>query len=69
VNDLEQQLMFSLRPVQPSPEFVNHLQHRLTSPPSMTVEREYKIFGMLMIAASLFTGAMLVLLLRHLRSA
>lgn len=69
VNDLEQQLKFSLRPVQPNPEFVNHLQRRLTSPPSMTVEREYKIFGLLLVAASLFTGALMVLLMRHLRSA
>jgi hypothetical protein len=67
VEDLEQQLLFSLRPVQPSQEFVNHLQQRLTSPPAMTVDREYKILGMLLVAVSLFSGLMLVLLMRRLR--
>lgn len=69
VDDLEQQLKFSLRPVQPNPEFVNHLQHRLTSSPEMTVEREHKILGLLLVATSLFTGLILVLIMRHLRSA
>ena len=67
VDDLEQQLLFSLRPVQPSQEFVSHLQHRLTSPPAMTVDREYKILGMLLIAVSLFSGLLLVLMMRRLR--
>lgn len=67
VEDLEQQLLFSLRPVQPSKEFVSHLQQRLTTPPAMTVEREYKILGLLMVATSLFTGLLLVLLMRRLR--
>jgi hypothetical protein len=69
VEDLEKQLLFSLRPVQPSQEFVNHLQHRLTSPPAMTVEREYRVLGLLLIAASLFSGLMMVLLMRRLRAA
>lgn len=68
VDDLEQQLKFSLRPVQPSPEFVNHLQHRLTSPPEMTVEREHKILGLLLVATSLFTGLIFIFLMRYLRS-
>lgn len=69
VENLEQQLFFSLRPVQPSQEFVSHLQQRLTSPPAMTVEREYRALGLLMIAGSLFTGLLIILFMRKLRSA
>ena len=67
VDTLEQQLFYSLRPVKPSPDFVNHLQHRLTSPPVMTVDREYKVFGLLLVATSLLTGLLMVLLMRKLR--
>jgi hypothetical protein len=69
VENLEQQLLFSLRPVQPSQEFVSHLQHRLTSPPAMTVEREYRALGLLMIAGALFSGLLIILFMRKLRSA
>lgn len=68
VEDLEQQLHFTLRPVKPNQEFVSHLQQRLTSPPAMTVEREYRILGLLLVAASLFSGLLMVLLMRKLRT-
>jgi hypothetical protein len=67
VSDLENQLKFSLRPVQPNPEFVNRLHNRLTSPPSMTVEREQTALGLLVIAISLLTGVLLIFTLRQFR--
>jgi hypothetical protein len=68
--NLENQLKLSLRPVKPSPEFVGHLHNRLTTPAEMTIERrENAALGLLLVAFSLMSGVLLVMLLRHLRSA
>ncbi len=67
VESLEKQLKISLKPVQPSPEFVTHLQSRLTSPPAMTVERENTALSLLLMAFSLLSGVVLVWLMRQLR--
>lgn len=68
VDDLEQQLKLSLRPVHPDQEFVTTLQTRLSNPVTMQVEPSQPVaFAMLMIAFSMFTGAFLILLLRQLR--
>ncbi len=69
VINLENQLKLSLRPVQPNPEFVGHLQSRLTTPVLMTLERrENAALGLLVIAFALMSGLLLVWLLRHLRA-
>ncbi len=70
VNNLENQLKLSLRPVQPNPEFVGHLHSRLTTPAIMTIERrENAALGLLLVAFSLMSGVLLILFLRHLRAA
>ncbi|MBE0696137.1 MAG: hypothetical protein IH586_04370 [Anaerolineaceae bacterium] len=70
VEDLELQLKQSLRKVEPNPEFVNHLQDRLTNPTQMSVERRQSIgFGLLLIAGSIMSGMLLLLLVRLLRPA
>jgi hypothetical protein len=68
--NLENQLKLSLRRVQPNPEFVGHLQTRLTSPPMMTIERRQNAaFGLLVLGFSLASGVFVVWLLRQLRAA
>jgi len=69
VEDLEQQLKLSLRPVKPDQEFVSSLQTRLSNPVRMTVERrETWAFSMLLIAGSMLSGVFLIWLLRQLRT-
>jgi hypothetical protein len=68
VEDLEQQLKQSLRKVEPNPEFVNHLQDRLTNPVQLSVERRQSIgCGLLLVAASFMAGLLVLLLVRQLR--
>ncbi len=67
---LENQLMLSLRPVQPSAEFVGHLHNRLTTPVLTTIERRQNAaFGLLLLALSLASGVFLIWLLRQFRAA
>ncbi len=67
---LEGQLKLSLRPVEPSAEFVGHLHNRLTTPALMTLERRQNAaFGLVMVALSLVSGVFLLWLLRQLRAA
>jgi hypothetical protein len=68
VEDLEQQLKQSLRKIEPNPEFVNHLQDRLTNPVQLSVERRQSIgCGLLLIAGSFMSGVLLLLLVRQFR--
>jgi hypothetical protein len=70
VEALEQQLKQSLRKVEPNPEFVNHLQNRLTNPTQLSVERRQSIgCGLLLIAGSFMSGVLLLLLIRQFRPA
>ncbi len=67
---LENQLRLSLRRVQPNPEFVGHLQNRLTSPVVTTIERRQNAaFGLLLVACSLLSGIFVIWLLRQFRAA
>jgi hypothetical protein len=68
VESLEQQLMRSLRPVQPNRQFVDHLHSRLTTPVDTTVERRQHLgFSLLLIAGSLASGVFVVWLIRQFR--
>lgn len=70
VEGLEQQLKQSLRKVEPSPEFISHLQYRLTDPSKPKLEkRESYGFGLLLVAVSLLSGVLLVWLISQLRAA
>ncbi len=67
---LEGQLKLSLRPVEPSAEFVGHLHNRLTTPAQMTLERRLNAgYGLLLVALSLASGVFLIWLLRQFRAA
>lgn len=69
VDRLESQLRSSLRPVQPSAGFVDHLHTRLTIPPDTLVERrQHTSLTMLVIAAALFGSVLAVWLLRSIRA-
>lgn len=69
VDEIEQQLKLSLRPVQPDREFVDHLYTRLTSPSITVLERrrESLAFSLLLAAAALLLGVVLIVLMRLLR--
>lgn len=62
---LEQQLQGYLHPVNPDPQFIRVLQHRLTSPPSITIESESHLRALLAIGLGLFSGTLLFWLLRR----
>lgn len=70
VESLENQLKLSLRPVKPSPDFVDHLHDRLILPVDTTLERQQStMFSLLLVACSLFSGIAIIWCLRHFRPA
>lgn len=69
VEILENQLKQSLRPVKPDPEFIDHLHTRLKTPATTILEqRENTAAGLLVVAFSLLSGFILILLMRQFRS-
>lgn len=69
VENLEIQLKRSLRPVQPDPRFVDHLHTRLRTPTTTIMERRSHLaLALLVVAFSLFTGVLMVIITRLLRS-
>ncbi len=69
VERLENQLQRSLRPVKPDPVFIGNLQNRLSSPSELVIERRQNTaLGMILLAVSLLSGFLLVLVLRQNRS-
>jgi hypothetical protein len=70
VENLEHQLLNSLRPIQPDQQFVEHLHDRLTTTPTISLEqRGHAAFGLLLVAFSLLSGVLLIWLMRLLRPA
>jgi len=65
VESMEQALERMLRPVQPSPQFVDQLHRRLVTPPSFIVERNSKAVGLLILAAGLFSGLVVLVIARQ----
>jgi hypothetical protein len=63
IDPLEQELIFSLNPVRPNPEFVNRLGQRLKREPAMVLENRNWLEAYLVVASGLFGGALLVWLL------
>jgi hypothetical protein len=64
---LEQELMRSLRPVQPNPEFVTRLQTRLIDPRPTVIEPDSRRIGFIIVLFGLSVGAIVIWLLRQLR--
>ncbi len=65
---LEGQLFAMLNPVQASPEFVSSLKTRLTSVPSISVERNANMAAVLVIGLGLFAGVFMAWAVFYLRS-
>ncbi len=57
---LEQSLKYSLNPVQPNPDFVQHLEHRLVTKPTIVLERRSSELAIIAIALGLFSGALII---------
>ena len=68
--NLENQLKLLLRPVRPSPDFVDHLHDRLILPVDTTLERQQStMFSLLLVACSLISGIAIVWFMRRFRMA
>lgn len=66
---LENQLFASFRPVEPDPQFVNRLKHRLTTPPEVYLEeRRKRVSSFLVISMGLVGTAFIAWLLHRLFS-
>ncbi len=59
---LEGHLKTSLHPVNPNPEFVSKLRHRLVSPTPPVLEDEPRLLGLLIILFGLLTGIVILFL-------
>ncbi|MCA1953681.1 MAG: hypothetical protein LDL12_00880 [Anaerolinea sp.] len=64
LEDLETQLRYSMRPVQPRREFVEHLERRLTRPPRTILEERSGQMAWLVGVTGLLIGVALMMLLR-----
>ncbi len=67
VNWLEQHLSTTLNTVEPRTEFVLGLQSRLTSPVTVVLENPTQSSAFLVVGMGLFSGALLIWMLRRLR--
>ena len=63
----EAELESSFDPVQPDPEFVTRLRRRLSGKEQIVLEPRSPATAFVLVALGLFTGALLVWLLRRLR--
>lgn len=62
---LEEKLSHLLEPVTPDPVFVESLKMKLSSAPTVLVETGRRQLGLIVVGFGLFTGALLVWLLRR----
>jgi hypothetical protein len=60
VGNLEFALLSSLNPVEPDPEFVTRVRHRIESRPAMVLETRTFWEAYVIVACGLFLGALLV---------
>ena len=63
----EAELESSFDPVQPDPEFVTRLRRRLSGKEQIVLEPRSSATAFVLVALGLFTGALLVWILRRLR--
>jgi hypothetical protein len=66
VDEVEDQLFESFKPVIPDPEFVRRLQHRLVAIPETIIEPRYKIENILIILLGISTGFIVLIFVRWL---
>jgi len=64
---LEAELETSFDPVQPDPEFVTRLRRRLSGKEQIVLEPRSSATAFVLVALGLFTGALLVWILRRLQ--
>jgi hypothetical protein len=57
---LEQSLQYTLNPVQPNPDFVQHLERRLVTKPTIVLERRSGELAFITIALGLFSGVLII---------
>jgi hypothetical protein len=68
ITSLEKRLSESLQPIRPDPGFIHSLKEKLANTSSVIVERRSSHAGLLVIGLGLFTGALLVWLLRRFKA-
>ncbi len=67
LNRLERSLDASLHPVNPDPFFTSQLRYRLVNSPAVVLENASSGMALLIMAAGLFLGVLLVWMLHRLR--
>jgi hypothetical protein len=65
IDQVEDQLFDSFRPVIPDPEFVRRLQHRLLVSPDTIIEPRFKIENIFIILIGISTGFIVLLFLKR----
>jgi hypothetical protein len=69
IEGIENQLQAVFQPVQPRADFVQKVQRRLTVEPAMAIEPVTRRYGaILILAGGLVSGALLLWIMRSLRS-
>jgi hypothetical protein len=66
IDQVEDQLLDSFKPVIPDPEFVRRLQHRLLVSPDTIVEPRYKVENIFIILIGISTGLIVLVFLKRL---
>lgn len=66
MDEVEDQLFESFKPVIPDPEFVRRLQHRLVASPETILEPRFKIENILIILIGISAGFIVMLFMRRL---
>lgn len=67
LNRLERSLDISLHPVNPDPLFTSRLRYRLVNSPGVVLEASSSHWALLILAAGLFLGILLVWMFRRWR--
>jgi hypothetical protein len=66
--NLESRLANAIRPVRPDPAFIEGLKQKLAKAPSIVLEKSRKNFGLLALGIGLFTGALMLWIIKKLKS-
>lgn len=65
--NLEEKLSRMLKPVKPDPVFLDSLKSKLSRTPSIILESSKKQIGLLLFGAGLFTGALVLWIIKLLK--
>ena len=68
LGNLEEELMFSLNPVEPRREFISRLKHQLVTPSEVTIDKPSRFNPFLPAVAGILGGILLIWVIRRIFS-